>query len=291
MQHTQTLKGVPILALAVVLAACGQAAADQPSANPQPTDRPAPVEPSERPSAEPSERPRHEPVAPAPSQPTAPPTEAPSAPPAVDPEPVVVEHGVHFVARVIRDGVAVRNLPDLDSALVDATNDGEGSIVEEIRLRIGDEVRVLVGPVFADGYSWYEVVAGGRGPAYSFRGWVAGEFIEHLHDAPEFNSVAWVDGQGFSASSSGHVPEFAPLVVAHGVTPLPGDASCTFELYLIGTDGQRIVLVPTQTVTDARIGQVAAGNLAELSMDAGGSIEIGANTDCSFAAAVNIPQG
>ena len=287
MNRTQIRKGVPILALALILAACGQATADEPSADPSPSDRPAPVEPSDRPSAEPSVRPS---TPPAPSQPVAEPDEDPSAPPVADPEPSVVEHGVHFVARVTRDGVAVRNLPDLESGIV-AGNLPDDGVVDEVRLSIGDEVLVLVGPVYADGYSWYEVIAGAVGPAQYFRGWVAGEFIEHLRDAPEFNSIASVHGQGFSASASGNVPEFAPLVVAHGVTPMPGDASCTYELFLIGTEGQRVVLVPTQTVTEAMIGQVAAGNLDELTMGAGGSIEIGATTDCSFAAAVNVPQG
>jgi hypothetical protein len=287
MNPTQIRKGVPILALAIILAACGRATADEPSADPQPTDRPAPVEPSERPSADPSARPSREPsTPPAPSQPVA----QPSAPSVADPEPSIVEHGVHFVARVTRDGVAVRNLPDLESGIVAGNLPNDG-VLDEVRLTIGDEVLVLVGPVYADGYSWYEVVPGAVGPAQYFRGWVAGEFIEHLRDAPQFNSVAWVDGQGFSASASGTAPQFAPLVVAHGVTPMPGDVSCTYELFLIGTEGQRVVLVPTQTVTEAMVGQVAAGNLEELFMDAAGSIEIGATTDCSFAAAVNIPQG
>ena len=290
MTRTVIRKGVPILALTVVLAACGRTTANEPSEAPQPSNRPAPIQPSEEPSVEPSERPTQEPIAPAPASPVVQPSNEPSAPPAADPEPVVVEHGVHFLARVIRDGVAVRNLPDLQSGLVAGNLPNDESIAE-VRLSIGDEVLVLVGPVYADGYSWYEVVAGGVGPAEYFRGWVAGEFIEHLRDAPQFNSVAWVDGQGFSASASAQVPEFAPLVVALGVTPMPGEASCTFELYLIGTEGQRIVVVPTQTVTGAMTGQAAAGDLDELYMDAGGYIEIGATTDCSFAAAVNIPQG
>jgi hypothetical protein len=290
MSPTTIRKGVPILALAIILAACGRTAADDGAAAPSASDRPAPSgpaqppeQPSERPSEEPSDRPSEQPSdAPAPSQP-------PSSP-SGEPEPSVVEHGVGIVGRVTGDGVAVRNLPDLDSSLVGGTLSGGGTL-DEIRLRAGDEVLVLVGPVYADGYSWYEVMAGGRGPASYYRGWMAGEFLERVRDVPQVNAVAWADGQGFSASASGNVAEFSPLVVAHGVTPMPGDDSCTFELFLVGTDGQRVVLVPTQTVTDARIGQAAAGNLEELYMDAGGSIEVGATTDCAFAVTVTVPQG
>ena len=61
MNRTVALKGVPILALSIMLAACGQASADQPSASAVPSERPS-QDPVQRPSQQPSERPSSEPA-------------------------------------------------------------------------------------------------------------------------------------------------------------------------------------------------------------------------------------
>jgi hypothetical protein len=290
MNRIVTLKGVPILALSIVLAACGQASADQPSADPLPSTPPV-AQPSEQPSQAPAE-----PVAtPKPSQqadedPTEQPSQAPAEPVATPKPIVVIEHGVPIIARVTSDGVAVRNLPDLESAIVDGNDPGD-EIVEQIRLRRGDEVVVFVGPVYADGYSWYEVMAGGTGPAEYFRGWVAGEFLEHVSDADVLGPVLWVDGQGFTASAFGHVAAYSPLVVQHGVTPMPGQSSCAFGMSLVNTRGERIEIVPERTVTGAMVGQAAAGNLDALYMASEGTVTLDVTGDCSFAAAVRVLNG
>jgi hypothetical protein len=285
MNRIAALKGVPILALSIVLAACGQASAEGPSASPVPSERPSQA-PVQRPSQQPSVRPSSEPA----EGPSVTPT-APSAPPVATPKPfVLVEHPVPMIGRVTADGVAVRNLPDLESGIVNG-NDAGDVVVDEIRLRRGDDVIVFFGPVVADGYSWYEVMAGGTGPADYFRGWIAGEFLEHLDDAAILGPVLSLDGQGFSASASGHVGSYAPLMVNHAVTPLAGDESCTFAMTLVGTRGQLIELVPQQVVTEARVGQVFAGNLEELYMDVEGDVTLDVTSDCSFAAAISIPQG
>ena len=284
MNRTVILKGVPHLALSLLLAACSQAA-DDGSASPMPSDVPSQPR-SDRPSGQPADPS----VAPT-EDPSLGPSEEPLETPVPNPDPTVVEHGVHIVARVTGDGVAVRNLPDLQSAIVDGTSHDDDGIVENIRLRAGDEVLVLVGPVYADGFSWYEVVAGPTGPADYFRGWVAGEFIEPLRDEPQFNSIVAIDGQGFPASSTGDVQEFAQLVVVLGVTPMPDEESCTWSLFFVTPDGSRVDIVPEQVVTEAMVGQVAAPNLEELAMDAGGTLLLEATGNCSYAAAVNAPQG
>lgn len=290
MQRTTTLRAVPILALSLVLVACGQVSADQPSASPSlPVVSPTPSEqPSEKPEATP--RPTTPVGTPVPSEkPADRPSPQPASPTAPS-EPIVIEHPVPMIARVTHDGLAVRNLPDLESALVAGNLPGD-RIVENIRLRSGDEVVVILGPVYADGHSWYEVVAGAVGPAEYFRGWVAGEFLEHLRDMPEFNSVAVVDGQGFSASASGSVAAYSPLVVNLAVTPMPGDASCSFELVVIGTEGQRTVISQNDDIGEASVGQVAAPNLEELTMKTAGYVSLEVTSDCSFAVAANVPQG
>jgi hypothetical protein len=278
-------RSLSILALSVVLAACGQTSADQPSSDPVPS-----VPPVASPSEQPTEVPATPAVTPSPSErPSDQPGQVPATPIAT-PTPVVVEHEIPMIGRVNRDGVAVRTLPDLESGLVDG-NDPDDRIVEKIRLRIGDEVLVVNGPIFADGYSWYEVVAGATGPAQYFRGFVAGEFLTRIAGEQGFNAVATVDGQGFHASASGWVHAYSPLVVFHGVTPMDGEASCTFELTIVDTAGERIEIVPEREVREAMIGQVAAPNVEALYMESEGYVTVDVMSDCSFAVMVNVPQG
>ena len=147
------------------------------SADPAPETPALSERPSQPPTEQPSERPSERPSMQPPGQPAESPTAAPTAPPVATPDPtVVLEHPVPMIARATGDGIAVRNLPDLESSIVNGNDPGD-VIVDEVRLRRGDEVVVFFGPVLADGYSWYEVMAGGTGPATYFRGWVAGEFL------------------------------------------------------------------------------------------------------------------
>lgn len=276
MDHIAIRRGVPILALAIILAACGRATADEPSSSPEPSERPSPSAPAEKPSERPSASP-DPPSNPAPSRPASP---APT--PVSDPEPVVVEHLLPMIGRVTADGVAVRWLPDLDSGVVNG-QDEDLNLVVGIRLRTGDEVVVLNGPVRADGVSWYEVIAGSKGPAYVFRGWVSGEYLARVGDVSWLPGVLSFDGQGFPASASAHVPANTWLTVTYAATPMPGAATCTFELSVVGTDGERTVVVPKVEIDEATVGQTSAHVIESLVMAAEGQVLGEVTGDCSFA--------
>lgn len=272
--------GVSLLLGSVILAACGQTSADEPSMPPS--------APAEQPSESPSERPSEQPVAtPRPSRPASP-AETPTEQPTVAPTPtpfVLVEHDLPMIGRVTADGVAVRTLPEVDAPIVNGNNPND-EVVDVVRLRAGDEVIVMVGPVMADGYSWYEVVAGARGPAQYFRGWMAGEFLERAGDAELFEPSLEVDGQGFDASGSAWFDAHSPLVVQHGVTPMAGKDSCTFAMSLVDTAGNRIELHPRQVVTGPMVGELAAGNWDALYVTTEGHVTLDVVSDCSFAVAV-----
>lgn len=267
------------LALAVVLAACGQVSANAPS--PAPTVPATPVQ---------SESP---PVAPTPS-PTARPTQPPVATP--DPTPVptptpaaVIDFDLPMVARSTTDGVNVRVVPDLQAPLLVATRYSDGAIVPDVRLAAGQQVIVSMGPVFADGHSWYEVRAVDGGDEYWEFGWVSGQFLERVGDVPSPSPIVVnTHGMGEGGSASADVPAGTPVTVRFAAGPADGEASCEVDVTVIRTDGLA-VNVDTATLTDTRVYSVSPSQQSSLFQEEAGTVRLDVVTDCTFAANITMP--
>jgi hypothetical protein len=282
MSRTAFRTSVPALALAVILAACGQASADVQSPSQSPADPAAPSQ-SARPSATPRPTPVATPVATPVStpEPTNEPTDSP-----VDPHrPNIVRHELPMVGRVTADDVAVRELPDLDAPLVtgSSTTD-EYEQFPNLRLDAGHEVIVQIGPVFADGLSWYYVYGDGAGPI-AFLGWIAGEFL--ARDGEHADSLGVLDGFGNGGTVEADVPAGSTIMVTHGVNVVDSDDTCHFAMDLVRGDGSVVILADGQ-VTGPKFGRAAAPDAAELTQPVDGTMTLRVETDCSFAASMGL---
>ena len=268
--------GAVLLVLAIVLAACGQVAANPPTATPAPT-----------PTAVPSEEPAVDP--------TPMPTVAPTAPPATpDPTPVptpapAVAFDLPMMARSTADGVNVRSLPSIDAPLITGET-FDLSSVRDVRLTSGELVFVTMGPVMADGIAWYEVSAADGGDLYWHDGWVASEYLVRHGDVPSYNPVV-VDlhGVGSGSAASAEVTLGTPLTARFAATPMDGRDSCEIEVTVIGTDGLALN-VATESLSGPKVAQKSASELPSLWQEDAGAVTIQVKTDCSFAASLIMPQ-
>lgn len=254
--------GALVLALSIILAACAQGTAS--------------------------------PSQPAPSQPTAPtPSDSPTEQPSQSPEPSdspgeVVEHELPMIGRVVIDGVEVRTLPSADAPLLTGDRFSDGSR-PEIVLAEGDLVVVTLGPVVADGESWYEIRAVDGGDVYFEFGWVPGDALEREGDLASGSPiVVGIDGQGQGASVDLEVPAGTPLTVRFAAVPTDGAESCEIDVTLLRTDGLG-VNVATDTPTEAMAFGLAADQLSSLFQEEAGTATLQVETDCSFAANVTQP--
>lgn len=268
------------LALITILTACGQVSANPPSV--APTDAPTPS-----PTAEPSVEPTAEPM------PTTAPSVAPTPKPTATPAPTpiqVVAHDLPMVGRATVDGVNVRTLPSLHAPLIS----GEAhdlSKVPNIRLAKGDEVFVTLGPVFADGHSWYMVSQTDYGEVYFEGGWVAGEYLARVSDVPVYNPIV-VDMHGIGAGTTGsaEVPAGSPLTIDLAATPMPGVEACEIGVTLVRTDGAEVEIA-AWSLTDARVLRMQGFEYPDLFQAAAGTATLHVETtDCSFAASITMPQ-
>jgi len=266
MRFTRTfLPGAALLGLAIMLAACSQPAGtpESPSSTPTaPTEAPSP-------SSSPS-------VAPSPS---------------VEPSPIeVVEHELPMLASLTADA-DVHTLPSADSPLLSGEAVSDLSIVEEIRLEAGDLVIASMGPVFADGQSWYEVRAtDGGSDFYIEHGWVPGESLSPEGDVPAGQpQVVVIHGLGSGTAATADVPlTGTPVTVGFAATLMPDDDACELEVTLIRTDGTA-VNVATESLTGPMAGQLAADELSSLFQEDAGRVTLQVRTDCSFAASITMP--
>jgi hypothetical protein len=280
------------VALSLLLVACGQV-----SANPDATDAPV-VSPPPTTSPKPK-------VTPKPAEPPAPPAPTPTpAPTPVAPSPVpsepagptpitLIEHPVPMIGRAVVGGVNVRVRPSLSAPLLNGEryDDGETTVVPNIRLREGERVWVSMGPVYADGESWYEVGVYDGGGLYWGYGWVAGRFLAHDADIVGFDPVlAALHGVGTGGTVSVHVPEWSTPTVRYMATPVEGETRCAIAVSVTNTDGT-VVAVDSRTITEATFLQVHAWELEGLQQGPAGTLTLAVETDCSFAAALFQPQG
>lgn len=270
-----------ILALTIILAACGQVAANPPTSPPQVS---APPSPSEAPSEAPSEEPTIEPT------PTQVPSRPPSPTPAPTPRPIeVVVHELPMLGRVTADGVNVRSLPSIDAPLISGER-YDLSRVPDIKVNEGDLVFATLGPVVADGHAWYLVGAADAGDVYWQDGWIAGEYLVREGGVPSYNPiVVAVHGQGEGASASADVPMGSPLTVDFAAAPVDGAESCDIDVTVIRTDGLG-VNVATETVIASRVERLSAFELPSLFQEEAGTATLQVESDCSFAASITMPQ-
>ena len=282
MSRTVIRKGVPALALLILLAACGQASADAPSPSQVPSDSPAPSQP-----AKPSSTPKPAPVA------TPKPSDKPVVAPVETPKPAApVQFKLPMIGHVTADGVAVRSLPDLDAPVIHGEIvGGDGGIVAFLRVDAGTKVAAFVGPVFADGLSWYQVTSSGNGPISFVEGWIAGEYLARDGDLSGYSThLGTLDGVATGGSIEAEVRAFSPIMVAFGVNVVDGDDACDFNVDVVMADG-RNVMISSGEISDARVGRVAAPHIMDLYQEEAGTVTLNVVTDCSFALTMDILAG
>lgn len=251
------------LALAVLLAACAQAADPTPStpSTPPPSATPSPIA---SPSADPS-------VAPSPS-----PIE-------------VVEHELPMVGRSTDADVEVHELPSADAPLLEGDRFSDMARVE-IRLEADQLVEVTLGPVLVDGTSWYEIRATDGGDVYFEGGWVPGDVLEREGDLPATDAqVVVIHGFGSGTAANADIPFVGtPTTVRFAAAPMADRNECEIEVTLIRPDGLA-VNVATETLTEPRVGQLAASDLSSLFMEEAGMATLQVRTDCNYSAALITP--
>ena len=282
MSRTVVRKGVPALALLIVLAACGQVSADAPSPSQSPSDPSVPSQP-----AKPISTPKPAPVA------TPEPSDKPVVAPVETPKPAApVRFKLPMIGHVTADGVAVRSLPDLDAPVIHGEIvGGDGGIVAFLRLDAGTKVAAFVGPVFADGLSWYQVTSSGNGPIHFVEGWIAGEFLARDGDLSGYSThLGTLNGVGTDGSIEAEVQAFSPIMVSFGVNVVDGDDACDFKVDVVMADG-RIVPISFGEISEARIGRASAPNVEDLYQDKAGTVTLKVVTDCSYAIAMDILAG
>lgn len=277
MSRAATRASLSAVTFSLILAACGQASADVPSPSHSPT---GPASPSPSPS-EPVATPRPTPDATPTPEPQ--PTEEPTAVPQ-PPAPTVVRHELPMVGRVTVDGVAVRELPDLQAPLVTGSSaTDEYEEFPSLRVDAGDLVVVTLGPVYADGLSWYYVHPGG-GPV-NFLGWIAGEYL--ARDGDYARSFGTIDGIGSGGTLEVvNIRATAPMVVNFGVNVVDGRDGCHFSADVVRGDGS-VVAVWDGDVDGPMVGRVGPQD-ADLVQTVDGTMTLRVETDCTFSATMGI---
>jgi hypothetical protein len=253
-----------LLGLTIILAACAQGVADPVSPTASPT---AAQSPSDEPSPS---------VAPTPTQ-------QPS------PSPIeVIEFELPMIARSTADDVEVHTLPSADAPLLIGEAFPDMNRVE-VRLAADELVAVLLGPVFFEGTSWYQVSSVDGGDQAFAYGWVSAEFLVRESDVPDGSpQVVTVHGLGGVTDVSAPVPSGTPLTVEVGAAPMPDSDSCELDVTLIRSDGLG-VNVATESLTGPYAFQLSANELSSLFQEEAGDVTLQVETDCSYAASLTQP--
>ena len=255
---------VTFLLVALVMAAC-TATGGGSSAPPSPTGSPMPAQPSASPTGAPP---------------------SPSTSPSVE----VVRFPTPVLGRITADGVAVRVRPGLDEPLIRGSNLHDGTSVAEVRLSEGDVVGLIWGPMLNDGHTWYAVRHHDSGGIAWAEGWIAADFVEAAEPVPNFPEVAIADGQGRGGSETVTMPQHARVYVNVQAAPMPGEERCTATVTVVDPAGQRIG-IGSGDVSELTTFFASPLEQSALSMDEGGEIRLEVDTDCSWAALVENPQG
>lgn len=209
---------------------------------------------------------------------------APSAP-----EVIVFE--LPMVAVTTMDGVGVRELPSADAPLVSGQRYSDlETIVPNVELAAGEPVISTLGPVFADGESWYQVTAASDGGEWLSwgAGWVPGRLLVREGEPGAYPSLVAIHGLGSGTTVTGEVSIGTPITLDFAATPMPDRDACELAITLLGTDGATIYSV-TESVTVATVQQVTREDVPGLFQNEAGSVTLNIETDCSYAAAMWLP--
>ena len=266
MRLTRTLAPMAAsLVLLITVAACAPGTADAPSPTPTPSDQP----PAESPTPSPSESP---------------------SPPATPGD--VVEFELPMIARATEDGVDVHARPSTDAPPLTGEQFPDMNRVDII-LAADERVSVTLGPLVAEGVSWYQVASVDGGPTAFAFGWVSAEFLAREAGAPEGSpQVVTNHAVGSAGEITMDVPAGTPVTVDVASAPTDDQESCELDVTLIRTDGLG-VNVATQTVTEPDAFQfgpsIDYGGLQSLFQEEAGTVTLQVETDCSWAASLMQP--
>lgn len=274
LRSTQSLAGAAISVLALTLAGCAATESTDPSPSPSnaPSSPTLPAAPTDTPEAEPSA-----------------PAGSPSEPPE-SPTDEVMRFDIPVVARITDDGVAVHVRPGLDEPLVEGSDLGTGTAVDAVRLAEGDRVGVVWGPMLHDGLTWYAVRHHDTDTLAWSEGWIAADALEPSDEVPNLPLVVIGDGQGEGLTVSGTAPGGAQLYVNVLAAPMPGTERCEAAVTIVDPSGQRLV-VGSGTVSDLTTFFASPLEQGGLRLEGGGEVSLEVETDCSWAASVENPQG
>jgi hypothetical protein len=192
-----------------------------------------------------------------------------------------------MLAHANAGGVAVRSGPSLGSPLVIGTRQDSGAAVPDIRLAEGAIVAGFMGPVLADGHSWYYVQgADGRDPTM-FEGWVSGQYLTRDSGLGDSPFIITLDGLGSGSADSADVAAATELRVQFAAAPLLDRASCEIEMTFIRTDGLAINLATT-TFTEPLAGEIHALDGTHLFQEVAGQVTLQVTSNCSWTAGVSV---
>jgi hypothetical protein len=222
-------------------------------------------------------------------------SETPMPEPSTSPDvvaspPEVIAFELPMIAVTTTDGVEVREAPSADAPLVSGERHSDPATVPDVELAAGEPVISTLGPVFADGESWYQVTAASDGGEWlNWRvGWVPGRVLSREGEPEGYAPIVGVHGLGSGTTVTGEVSVGTPITLDFAATPIPDRDACELAITLLGTDGATIYSV-TASVTDALVQQVTRDDVPELYQEEAGSVTLEIETDCSFAAAMWLP--
>lgn len=215
---------------------------------------------------------------------------ASASPDAVASAPQVVVHELPMIARTTTDGIGVREAPGSDAPLVSGERYSDPATVPNVELAAGEPVISTLGPVFADGESWYQVTAASDGGEWLSwgAGWVPGRHLTREGEPEGYAPLVGVHGLGSGATVAGDVSVGTPITLDFAATPMPGADACEFAITLLGTDGATIYSL-NESVTAAIVRQVTRDDVPALFQDEAGSVSLEIETECSYAAAMWLP--
>jgi hypothetical protein len=202
----------------------------------------------------------------------------------------VVTHELPMIGRVTTDGVSVRTHPSNDAPPLAGESTANPSPKPAVVLAADTLVEVTLGPIVAEGESWYEVSAtDGADPTFAF-GWMPGRHLERADDKPpDHPVVVTIHGQGGEASATAEVGAGSPLAVAVAARPAERAQTCDLQIDVIGTTGTTASVL-TGPLDGILLHQVTSSEVANLFQADAGTVTLKAVTDCVFAASLTAPR-
>lgn len=204
--------------------------------------------------------------------------------------PEVVVFELPMAARTTTDGVAVREAPSADAPLVSGERYSDPATVPDVELAAGEPVISTLGPVFADGESWYQVTAASDGGEWLNwgAGWVPGRHLTREGEPEGYAPLVDMHGLGSGATVTGEVSIGTPITLDYAATPMPDGDACELTITLVGTDGATIYSV-VESVTGVIVQQVTRDDEPSLFQEEAGTVTLEVVTDCSYAATMFLP--